>query len=162
MPVCEGCGIRTDDAHVARRAARIDAASRYRPAQVKVLFLDSAPPAKIEDYFYSPTTNRNARAPAAKSYFDELGKTLGPSLMSSTEEGILTEFRRKGYFLSYAVECPFENEGELHAELRCAVEHAHQRIDSPVRADWLGGPPGPRRCRPLRGSLPGRFPQARA
>ena len=137
MPVCEGCGIRTDDAHVARRAARIDAASRYRPAQVKVLFLDSAPPAKIEDYFYSPTTNRNARAPAAKSYFDELGKTLGPSLMASTEEGILTEFRRKGYFLSYAVECPFENEGELHAALRRLAPTALKRVQYSIKPSYV-------------------------
>jgi hypothetical protein len=137
MPVCEGCGIRTDDAHVARRAARIEAAARYRPTQIKVLFLDSAPPARIEDFFYSPASNRTGRLPASKSYFDELGKTLGPTLTASTEEGILTEFRRKGYFLTYAVECPFENEGELHAALRRLAPTALKRVQYSIKPSYV-------------------------
>ena len=48
MPVCEGCGTRTDDAHVARRAERIELAARFRPIQIKVLFLDAAPPPRID------------------------------------------------------------------------------------------------------------------
>jgi hypothetical protein len=137
MPVCEGCGIRTDEAHVAQRAARIEMAARYRPVQVKVLFLDSAPPPRIEDYFYSPTTNRSSRSPAARSYFDELGRTMGPTLMVTTEEGILTEFRRRGYFLSYAVECPFENEGELHAALRRLAPTALKRVQYSIKPSYV-------------------------
>ncbi|HEY4878964.1 MAG TPA: hypothetical protein VIH97_07565, partial [Candidatus Acidoferrales bacterium] len=118
MPVCEGCGTRTDDAHVARRAERIELAARFRPIQIKVLFLDAAPPLRIEDFFYSVPKDKAARSVAAKTFSKELGKALGPTLMASSDDGILAEFRRKGYFLSYAVECPFENEGELHAALR--------------------------------------------
>jgi hypothetical protein len=137
MPVCEGCGVRTDEAHVARRAARIELAARYRPVQIKILFLDSAPPPRIEDFFYSPATNRATRSAASRSYFDELGKTLGPTLMATTEEGILAEFRRRGYFLTYAIECPFENEGELHAALRRLAPTALKRVQYSIKPSYV-------------------------
>jgi hypothetical protein len=137
MPVCEGCGTRTDEAHVARRAQRIELAARYRPVQVKVLFLDSSPPPRVEDFFYSPAANRSVRSPASRSYFDELGKTLGPTLIASTEEGILTEFRRRGYFLTHAIECPFENEGELHAALRRLAPTALKRVQYSIKPSYV-------------------------
>jgi hypothetical protein len=137
MPVCEGCGTRTDEAHVARRSQRIELAARYRPVQVKVLFLDSAPPPRIEDFFYSPAANRATRSPASRSYFDELGRTLGPTLMATTEEGILTEFRRRGYFLTYALECPFENEGELHAALRRLAPTSLKRVQYSIKPSYV-------------------------
>ena len=137
MPVCEGCGTRTDDAHVARRAARIELAARFRPIQIKVLFLDAAPPARIEDFFYSVPKDKAARSVAAKTYCKELGKTLGPTLMASSEDGILAEFRRKGYFLSYAVECPFDNEGELHAALRRLAPTALKRVQYSLKPSYV-------------------------
>jgi hypothetical protein len=137
MPVCEGCGTRTDDAHIARRAERIELASRFRPIQIKVLFLDAAPPARIEDFFYSAPTGKAARSVAAKSYFKELAKTLGPTLMATTEDGILAEFRRRGYFLTYAVECPFENEGELHAALRRLAPTAMKRVQYSLKPSYV-------------------------
>src|ERR1700678_3957797 len=137
MPVCEGCGIRTDDAHVARRAARIEAAARYRPTQIKVLFLDSAPPARIDDFFYSPAANRTGRLPASKSYFDELGNTLGPTLITPSEERILSEFRRRGYFLIYAVHGPFDSEGELHAALRRLAPTALKRVQYFLQPNYI-------------------------
>jgi hypothetical protein len=137
MPVCEGCGTRTDEAHVARRAERIELAARYRPVQVKVLFLDSSPPPRIEDFFYSAAANRSVRSPASRSYFDELGKTLGPTLMATTEDGILTEFRRRGYFLTHAIECPFENEGELHAALRRLAPTALKRVQYSIKPSYV-------------------------
>ena len=36
MPVCEGCGTRTDEAHIQSRTERIELAGRYRPTQIKV------------------------------------------------------------------------------------------------------------------------------
>jgi hypothetical protein len=137
MPVCEGCGTRTDDAHVARRAERIELAARYRPIQIKVLFLDAAPPPRIDDFFYSLPKDRVARSVGAKSYCKELGKALGPTLMASNEDGILAEFRRKGYFLSYAVECPFENEGELHAALRRLAPTAMKRVQYSLKPSYV-------------------------
>jgi hypothetical protein len=137
MPVCEGCGIRTDEAHVASRAQRIELAARYRPLQIKVLFLDSAPPSRIEDFFYNAAQNRNTRSVASRSYFDELGKTLGPALMPTNEDGTLAEFRRRGFFLTHAVECPFENEGELHAALRRLAPTALKRIQYSLKPNYV-------------------------
>jgi len=137
MPVCEGCGTRTDDAHVARRAERIELAARFRPIQIKVLFLDAAPPLRIEDFFYSVPKDKAARSVAAKTFSKELGKALGPTLMASSDDGILAEFRRKGYFLSYAVECPFENEGELHAALRRLAPTALKRVQYSLKPSYV-------------------------
>lgn len=137
MPVCEGCGSRTDDAHVARRAERIELAARYRPIQIKVLFLDSAPPARLEDFFYSLPKDHAARSVAARSYFNELGRALGPSAMAPTQDGILSEFRRRGYFLTHAVECPFENEGELHAALRRLAPTAMKRVQYSLKPSYV-------------------------
>jgi hypothetical protein len=137
MPVCEGCGTKTDEAHVARRLQRIDLAARYRPVQVKVLFLDSAPPSRLEDFFYSAATNRSARSVASRSYFDQLGKAMGPVLMASTEEGILAEFRRRGFFLSYAVECPFENDAELQLALRRLAPTALKRVQYSLKPNYV-------------------------
>jgi hypothetical protein len=137
MPVCEGCGTRTDDAHIARRAERIELAARYRPLQIRVLFLDSTPPARIEDFFYSSPKDKAARSVAARTYSRELGKTLGPTLLAASEEGILAEFRRKGYFLTHAVECPFENEGELHAALRRLAPTAMKRVQYSLKPNYV-------------------------
>ncbi len=57
--------------------------------------------------------------------------------MASTEEGILTEFRRKGYFLTYAVECPFDNEGELHAALRRLAPTALKRVQYSIKPSYV-------------------------
>jgi len=137
MPVCEGCGTRADEAHVARRAQRIELAARYRPIQIKVLFLDTAPPPLIEDYFYSLPGGKTARSVAAKTYFKELRKTLGPTFMATNEEGTLAEFRRRGYFLAHAVECPFENEGELHAALRRLAPTAMKRVQYSLKPSYV-------------------------
>ena len=137
MPVCEGCGTRTDDAHVARRAERVELAARYRPVQIKVLFLDAAPPLNPQDFFYSPTKDRAARSQAARSYFDELRKTLGPIVMDTSEEGTLGEFRRRGFFLSYAIDCPFEGEGELHAALRRLAPTAMKRVQYSLKPSYV-------------------------
>jgi hypothetical protein len=137
MPVCEGCGTRTDDAHVAQRAERIEMAARYRPAQIKVLFLDTSPAGRKEDYFYAASANRSMRSATARSYFDELVKTMGPMSVAGNEEGTLAEFRRKGFFLTHAVECPFENEGELHAAIRRLAPTALKRVQYSLKPSYV-------------------------
>jgi hypothetical protein len=72
MPVCEGCGTRTDEAHIQSRAERIELAGRYRPTQIKVLFLDSAPPVRREDFFYRSAADRSVRSLASRMYFDQV------------------------------------------------------------------------------------------
>jgi hypothetical protein len=138
MPVCEGCGTRTDEAHIHSRAERIELAGRYRPTQIKVLFLDSAPPMRTEDFFYRSAADRTARSLASRMYFDELVKATGASAHSAAqEEAALTDFRRKGFFLSYGVECPFESEGELHAALRRLAPTALKRVQYSLQPNYI-------------------------
>jgi hypothetical protein len=138
MPVCEGCGTRTDEAHIQSRTERSELAGRYRPTQIRVLFLDSAPPMRMEDFFYKATADRSTRSPASRMYFDELVKATGaPAHTSAQEEAALTDFRRKGFFLSYGVECPFESEGELHAALRRLAPTALKRVQYSLQPNYI-------------------------
>ena len=72
MPLCEGCGTRADDMHISRRTVRLELSKRFRPLQIRVLFLDSAPPNRVEDYFYNPARDRADRSIAPRMFFDEL------------------------------------------------------------------------------------------
>lgn len=138
MPVCEGCGTRTDDAHIQRRAERIELALRQRPVEIRVLFLDSAPPVRAEDYFYQPAKDRATRSVASRAYFDELVKAMGSFASTSAQEDMaLSDFRRRGFFLSYAVECPFESEGELHAALRRLAPTALKRVQYSLKPNYI-------------------------
>ena len=131
MPVCEGCGTRTDDAHVARRATRLDLASRLRPTRIRVLLLDGAPPSRIEDYFYRAALNPADRALGARRYFEELMKAAGiPVATGSQEAALLAEFQRKGFFLTYAVECPFEEQDDPKGALRRLAPTVMKRVQS--------------------------------
>ena len=131
MPVCEGCGTRTDDAHVARRATRLDLASRLRPTRIRVLLLDGAPPSRIEDYFYRAALNPADRSLGARRYFEELMKAAGvPVAAGSLETALLAEFQRKGFFLTYAAECPFEEQDDPKGALRRLAPTVMKRVQS--------------------------------
>jgi hypothetical protein len=131
LAVCEGCGTRTDDAHVARRATRLDLASRLRPARIRVLLFDGAPPSRIEDYFYRAALNPADRSLGARRYFEELMKAAGvPVAAGSQETALLAEFQRKGFFLTYAVECPFEEQDDPKGALRRLAPTVMKRVQS--------------------------------
>jgi hypothetical protein len=85
VPICEGCGARVDEAHVQARKERLDLAARFRPTQIKVLVLDSAPRGSENDYFYRATKDRTVRSVAARMYFDELVKTMGNAITKIDE-----------------------------------------------------------------------------
>jgi hypothetical protein len=138
MPVCEGCGTRTDDAHIQRRAERIELALRQRPVEIRVLILDSAPPTRAEDFFYQAAKDRTTRSVASRMYFDELVKATGsPPGTNVQEDAALGDFRRRGFFLSYAVECPFASEGELHAALRRLAPTALKRVQYSLKPNYI-------------------------
>ena len=56
MAVCDGCGREADAGHVRRRIERLEAATRYRPVHVETLLIGSAPPERMEEYFYASET----------------------------------------------------------------------------------------------------------
>ena len=131
LPVCEGCGTRTDEAHIARRATRLELASRLRPTRIRVLFLDGAPPSRIEDYFYRPALNPADRSLGARRYFEELMKAAVIAIAANSQEAtLLAEFQRKGFFLTYAIECPFEEQDDPKGALRRLAPTVMKRVQS--------------------------------
>ena len=131
LPACEGCGTRTNEAHIARRAERMELASRFRPGRIRVLLLDGAPPSRAEDYFYLAASNRADRALGARRYFDELMNCASISTGADSKETTqLGEFQQKGFFLTYAVECPFEEQDDPKAALRRLAPTVLKRVQS--------------------------------
>lgn len=138
MPVCEGCGTRTDDAHVERRAQRLKLAAKYRPASVKVLFLDGAPPPRPEDFFYAAAQDRSVRSLSSRMYFDELIKCTNAGLPANTLESMaLEEFQRRRFFLSYAVECPFEEQADPQGALRRYAPNTMRRVQTDYQPSYV-------------------------
>ena len=138
MPVCDGCGTRTDEAHISRRAERLKLATRFRPLRIKTLFLDAAPPVRIEDYFYRAAKDRAVRSLVHRMYFDELAKCMGMSLSSGIqEESTLSEFQRRSFFLTYAVECPFEELDDPQNALRRFAPTALKRVQTLLQPSYI-------------------------
>jgi hypothetical protein len=138
MPVCEGCGTRSDELHMQRRAERLRLAKIYRPASIRVLFLDAAPPARMEDYFYSPAANGTLRSPASRGFFDAMIKLLGSAPgVEKNDETALAEFSRRGFFLSYAVECPFEDIVDPQGTLRRLAPTIIKRVQTELEPSYV-------------------------
>jgi len=138
MPVCDGCGTRADDAHIRGCNQRVELALRYRPTQIKVLILDGSPPARFEDSFYQSTRDRSVRSVASRVYFDEIvkaaGGTVSPAML---EDSALVDFRKKGFFLAHAVECPSENEGDLQAAMRRFAPTVLKRVQYTLQPNYI-------------------------
>jgi hypothetical protein len=102
-----------------------------KPARIRVLFLDGAPPSRIEDYFYRPALNPADRSLGARRYFEELMKAavIAPAA-NSQETTLLAEFQRKGFFLTYAIECPFEEQDDPKGALRRLAPTVMKRVQS--------------------------------
>jgi hypothetical protein len=138
MPVCDGCGTRADDMHISRRTVRLELAKRFRPLQIKVLFLDSAPPNRIEDYFYNPSRDRNDRSIASRMFFDELAKTVGSTTGAEMQEVmLLSAFQSRGYFLTHVVECAFEDQSDPQNALRRAAPAILKRIQEVYKPTYV-------------------------
>jgi len=138
VPVCDGCGTRADDAHIERRAQRLEFAKRFRPVQIRVVFLDGAPPARLEDYFYCATQDRSVRSLASRMYFDELAKCVAPATAGTMQEvATLTQFQQRGFFLSYAVECAFEDQADPQNSLRRLAPTVLKRVQDLYKPSYI-------------------------
>jgi hypothetical protein len=138
MPVCEGCGTRSDELHIQRRAERLRLAKVYRPTSIRVLLLDAAPPARMDDFFYSPATDRSPRSPASRNFFDAMIKLLGNAPgVEKSDEAALTEFSRRGFFLCYAVECPFEDIVDPQGTLRRLAPTIIKRVQAELEPSYI-------------------------
>ena len=138
MPVCDGCGTRTDEAHLRRREERQALAARYRPARIKVLLLDAAPPGRLEDFFYRSTKDRTQRSLASCMYFDEIAKCVDVFPSSGIDEEVtLGEIKRRGFFLTHAVECPFEDLEDPQNAVRRFAPTMIKRVQSLLDPSYI-------------------------
>lgn len=138
MPVCDGCSSPVDEAHIRRRIERLELATRFRPIHIQVLLVDAAPPARVEDYFYRATSDRSARSLASRMFFDELAKCAGhPSGEEVSEEIVLADFQRRGFFLAYAVECPLEEVADPAATINRLGPTVARRIQSSYKPKFV-------------------------
>ncbi len=138
MPVCDGCGIPADDAHIRRRIQRLELATRFRPIHIQVLLIDAAPPSRTEDYFYNPCVNREGRSKTSRHYFDEIVKCSGFAPDSEiAEESALAEFQHRGFYLAHAVECPIEPPDALAASIERAGPVLIRRIEKSYKPKYV-------------------------
>ncbi len=106
---CDGCGAAVNEAHLRRRVERLELATRFRPIHIQVLLLDLAPPSRLADFFYHPIGQPFERSTESRNYFEGLMAGAGiPQDSWKDEQSALSEFQRRGLFLAYAVECPYE------------------------------------------------------
>src|ERR1700683_2630600 len=138
MPLCDGCGAQADDLHIRQRIERLELATRFRPIHVQVLFVDSAPPARPEDFFYRPAKDRSERSVGSRMFFDEMMKCLlitpGPHFQGETS---LAECQRRGFFLVPAVECPVDGYTELEAAVRRLAPTIQKRVQSSYKPKYI-------------------------
>jgi hypothetical protein len=139
MAVCDGCGSAVDEAHIRRRIERLELATRFRPIHIQFLLLDTAPPVRVEDYFYRAASDSSKRSLASRMFFDELAKCAGYPAGGGEldEEVVLAEFQRRGFFLAYGVECPLEEVSEAELALNRLGPTVVRRIQSSYKPKFV-------------------------
>jgi hypothetical protein len=101
--ICDGCGQFADPEHIARRLKRLESMTRYRPIHVQALFLGAGSPAADTGYLYSAENEFRGEGLAL------LG-ALGIDCQEKSTQAVLTDFQRRGYLLTYVLECPSQSE----------------------------------------------------
>jgi hypothetical protein len=138
LAFCDGCGLQVDDAHIRRRIARLELATRFRPIHIQVLLVDAAPPMNEQDYFYRATGNREDRSVVSRMYFDEIVKSAGILLGADMkEEAALSEFQHRRFFLAYAVECPVDSQEALSAALNRLAPVMVKRVNTSYKPKYI-------------------------
>jgi hypothetical protein len=138
MSVCDACGAEVTDEHVRARIERLEFSTRFRPIRIQVLFIDAAPPARPEDFFYRPVLDRSVRSLASRMFFDEMAKSVGIAPGPDLKElSVLTEFQRRNYFLAYAIECPVEGYAEQEAAVRNLAPTIQKRVQASYKPKYI-------------------------
>ena len=100
--VCDGCGQTATPEHIARRLARLEWTTRYRPIHIGTLLLGAVSPIDDDEFLY------------AGQFRGEAGRVLeaaGIAAAGKPAESVLSEFQRGGFFLTHLLECPLETGG---------------------------------------------------
>ena len=98
---CDGCGQSASPAHLARRLQRLEWTTRYRPVHIQALLLGGIAPEADAAFLYSPEGNYQGEAA-------NLLDVLRISRAEKSADAVLTEFQRRGLFLTHVLECPLE------------------------------------------------------
>lgn len=142
MPLCDSCGRTVDAEHIRRRITRLEQATRFRPIHIHALVIDACPPAEPADFFYNVAADRLARSTQASQYFGELGICAADAAAKSgagvvNEEAVLTEWQRRGLFLGYPIECPYDSEAELTDRIRRSEKTLLLRLQTSYKPKFV-------------------------
>jgi hypothetical protein len=97
--LCDGCGQPASPEHIARRLQRLEWATRYRPIHLHTLLLGAFSPEAPAEFLYSPDEAHSGEAA-------HLVVAAGISAAGKTGDAILSEFQRRGIYLTHVLECP--------------------------------------------------------
>jgi hypothetical protein len=120
---CDGCGQLATSEHVAKRLARLEGTTRYRPVHIATVLLGAAVPASDADFLYSLSGGFSGQA-------GRVLRAAGISQKGKSAEAILVEFQRRGLLLTHVLECPIEsgNNADLGSLLRARFPATAARI----------------------------------
>jgi hypothetical protein len=144
---CDGCGQLAAPDHIARRLARLELATRYRPVHIQTLLLGAVAPEQSSGFLYS-----------ADGIFDgEAGLVLSALEIAregKSREAVLTDFQKRGLLLSHVLECAVDTAAAsgtlpqlLEAQLPAALARLRRSL-KPKRIIVIS-----RELRPLMGKL---------
>src|SRR5215475_13538270 len=126
--VCDGCGQGTASDHIARRLKRLEQTTRYRPIHIQAVFLCGQSPTKDAEFLYAANSSFEGEARA-------LLETVGIETGGRDADSVLSEFQRKGYFLTHVLECAPEKGATqgLRESLRKKLPSALKRLRTSLR-----------------------------
>jgi hypothetical protein len=98
---CDGCGQPASLEHFARRLQRLEWSTRYRPVHMQALLISAVSPLSNEEFLYSPAGEYQGEAA-------QLLDAIGILHRDRPADAVLTEFQRRGLYLTHMLECPME------------------------------------------------------
>lgn len=99
---CDGCGQVASPEHIARRLQRLEWTTRYRPVHVGTLLLGAVAPHDDSEFIYFPASAWDGEAKV-------LLAAAGLTPQGKSSEAMLAEFQRRGFLVTYVLECPLED-----------------------------------------------------
>lgn len=124
--ICDGCGQPASSEHFARRLQRLEWSSRYRPVHMQALLISGVSPVTTEEFLYSPEGGYQGEAA-------QLLDALEIALKGRPADAVLTEFQKRGLFLTHALECPMEFGLGGQVELATLLEIRFNDICAKIR-----------------------------
>ncbi len=119
--VCDGCGLGATSEHIAKRLRRLELTTRYRPIHIRAVFLSAESPADDSAFLYGMSGGFTGEAASL------LG-ACGIEFEGRDAETVLSEFQRRGFFLTHVLECMPEGQSRSPSQ-----EALRKRLPAVVR-----------------------------